>query len=331
MINEGKTYMMDLISVIVPVYNVESYLQKCLDSIIDQTYSNLEIIIIDDGSKDRSGEICDYYKNIDSRIKVVHKQNGGLSDARNIGIDISVGEYICFVDSDDYLEKNYVLKMYEKIKDKDIDICCCGKFIESENICKVVNSDSDFILDSVEALKYYLQKKEIDNSAVDKLYRKKMFDDVRFPAGMYYEDIGTIYKLFLKAKKIAHIDIPLYHYVMRKGSISHGVFSKKQLESLYMTREAVKCINQVYPELNEYLAAYYGLEMVTTIRQMYYYWGKKETVAKYSDIIQEYKNNFKSFIHSPYIPFFKKIMMWLIKFQMYRVVNLMIILFKKEF
>lgn len=321
---------MDVISVVVPVYNVEQYLSKCLDSIIAQTYSDLEIIVVDDGSTDDSNNICDFYKKQDSRIQVIHKENGGLSDARNVGIDIATGKYICFVDSDDYIEKDYVAQMYEQIRKYCADICCCGKIVECRGKKSVINSSSQFVVNSVDVFKYYLQKKEIDNSAVDKLYRRELFDNVRFPVGRCYEDIGTIYKIFLKANTIVHIDVPLYHYVVRSGSISHGHYSEKQMDSFYMTKEAVDYIGCVHPELKEYLNAYYGLELVTTIRRLYYYIGKKETERKYADIIEEYTNNFELFVFNPYIPFTKKIMMWLVRYRLCGIVNIMVRLLKRN-
>ena len=124
--------MNELISVIVPIYNVEKYLERCLDSIIKQTYKNLDIILVDDGSIDNSTKICDEYVKKDSRIKVIHKENGGLSDARNVGIDNSDGKYICFIDSDDYIELDMIENLYDGIVKNNANICCCGKLLEYE-------------------------------------------------------------------------------------------------------------------------------------------------------------------------------------------------------
>ncbi|MEE1035337.1 MAG: glycosyltransferase family 2 protein [Agathobacter sp.] len=296
---------MEKISVIVPVYNMENYLEKCLNSIVRQTYSDLEIIIIDDGSKDNSSIIYNKFKRQDSRILIIKKSNGGLSDARNFGIINSTGKYICFIDSDDYVEADYIEKMYNAIKKYNADICCCGKIIEKKGKKIYANVNSEFLVNSVDALKLYLQKKEIDNSAWDKLYKRDLFKDVEFPVGRYYEDIGTIYKLFIASNNIVHIKNPLYHYVIREESISHEKYSEKQLDSLYMTKTAVKDITMIYPQLTEYATAYYALELLTTLRRIYHSLGKKEIYTKYNSVFEEYCKNYKYFIYNRYIPFFK--------------------------
>ena len=313
--------MEEKISIIIPVYNTEKYLRKCLNSIINQTYFNIEILIIDDGSKDGSSVIYNEFKNKDDRIKVICKENGGLSDARNVGIAHATGVYICFVDSDDYVEEKYIEAMYYQIKKNSADICCCGKIIEYPNKKIYRNNKKDFITDSVEALKFYLQKKEIDNSAVDKLFKKELFDDIRFPVGKYYEDIGTIYKVITISKIIVHIKTPLYHYVMRSGSICHEQYSEKQLDSLYMTRQAIKYIDELYPQLIEYTNVYYALELITTIRQIYHYMGRKVLERDYKNIEDEYTNKYSEFIHNKYISFPKKIMMFLLRHHFYNIVD----------
>lgn len=316
--------MEEKISIIIPVYNTEKYLEKCLDSIIDQTYSNLEILIIDDGSNDGSSKIYNKFKMKDKRIKVIYKKNGGLSEARNVGIDHATGLYICFVDSDDYIENNYIQKMYYQLINHDADICCCGKVVEYPNKKIYKNTNRDLVVDSVEALKLYFQKIEIDNSAVDKLFKMELFKKIRFPVGRYFEDIGTIYKVFSISKTIVHIKDPLYHYVMRNGSICHEQYSEKQLDSLYMTKEAVKYINGIYPQLVEYTAAYYALELVTTIRQIYHCVGKKALNTDYKNIVEEYTDKYSDLIHNKYIPLFKKIMMFLLRCHFYAIVDVLV-------
>lgn len=314
--------MDDKVSVIVPVYNVEKYLEKCLISLVNQTYTNLEILIVDDGSEDGSADIYNKYKCIDQRIKIIYKENGGLSEARNIGIRSATGEYICCVDSDDYVENDYVEKMVQQIVYLNADICCCGKIIENGNKVKYINCEKNFVINSKEALKLYLLKNEIDNSSVDKICRKKLYDQIEFPVGKYYEDIGTIYKLILKANKVVHINNPLYHYVMREGSITHEEYSEKQLDSLYMTKEAIKNIENVYPDLHEYTVAYYALEIASTIRRLYQFYGARKMEDKYWNIIEEYQENYEEFIKNPYLPRGKKIMIYLLRYRFYRIVDI---------
>lgn len=212
----------ELISIIVPVYNVEKYLNKCVESILAQTYDNLEIILVDDGSPDNCGNICDKYAKKDSRIVVLHKTNGGLSDARNKGINIAKGKYIGFVDSDDYIEKDMFEILYNLCKENNADISMISyKEIENEII---INENSKytnkiFEYNNIEAIKELLKDEIVKNYAWNKLYKKELFDKIEYPINMAYEDVGTTYKLFEKAKKIIWYDIPKYNYIRRSTSI----------------------------------------------------------------------------------------------------------------
>ena len=215
-----------LISVIIPIYKVEEYIHKCIDSVISQTYTNLEIILVDDGSPDRCGEICDEYARVDNRIKVIHKENGGLSDARNVGIEFATGSYITLLDSDDWIENKYIEKLYELLKVKKADISVCN-FVKTynENISKV--EDKVFIheFSNIEALeeltgKYYLQMVV----AWGKLYKKELFENIRYPLGKTHEDEFTTHKLLYKASKIVFTTEPLLYYRQRKDSIMGAGF-----------------------------------------------------------------------------------------------------------
>ena len=209
-----------MISVIIPIYNVEKYLKKCIESIINQTYKNLEIILVDDGSTDNSPTICDEYKKKDKRIKVIHKKNGGLSDARNKGIDIATGDFISFVDSDDYIDLN----MYEKLVNEfnsDVDIVVFGRYVEFPNKT-LVTCPSDCIMNKENALISLASFKGFDMAAWDKIYKKSIISDLRFPFGKKNEDYFFTYKVFDKVKAIKTISQPFYHYVQRPDSISRS-------------------------------------------------------------------------------------------------------------
>lgn len=212
----------ELISIIVPIYNVEKYLNKCVESILKQTYDNLEIILVDDGSLDNCGNICDEYAKKDSRIIVLHKTNGGLSDARNKGINIAKGKYIGFVDSDDYIDNDMFEILYNLCKNNNADISMISyKEIENEII---INENSNytnkvFKYNNIEAIKELLKDEKIKNYAWNKLYKKELFDGIEYPIKMAYEDVGTTYKLFEKAKKVIWYDIPKYNYIRRDTSI----------------------------------------------------------------------------------------------------------------
>ncbi len=212
------------ISVIVPIYNVENYLNRCVDSILNSTYKNLEIILVDDGSTDNCSKICDDYLKKDSRIQVVHKKNGGLSDARNKGLDLATGEYISFIDSDDCINKNmlsYLMKILLK-NSCDIAVCDFSIFYDKfPNDVMLLNDSDDYkILSSKKALSLLLYGSESHGDyAWNKLYKKKLFDDIRYPVGKKMEDIGTTYKLYYKADRIVISNKKLYYYFQRNDSI----------------------------------------------------------------------------------------------------------------
>ena len=180
--------MNDLISVIVPVYDVERYLARCIDSILAQTYQNLEIFLVDDGSPDRCGEICDAYAEKDNRIQVIHKKNGGLSDARNAALDICTGEYISFVDSDDYVSDDFIETMHHAIKDYQAKLAVCGimKFDESGKISvDYAPSDTEKCVSGEEMVEMTIWRP----AAWNKLYHRSLFEGIRYPFGKLYEDL----------------------------------------------------------------------------------------------------------------------------------------------
>ncbi len=211
-----------LISIIVPIYQVELYLEKCIDSIINQTYKNLEIILIDDGSPDRCGAICDEYAGKDSRIRVIHQKNGGLSAARNAGLDIAKGDYIQFVDSDDWIEPEACETVLTIAEEQHADIVCfgfCWLLPTGETTLVSVNSSSE--IEEAAVIKQLICKKSvIRNFAWNKLFVRKLFDGVRFPVGRTYEDICVTYQLVHKADKIYATKAILYHYVLIRNRFS---------------------------------------------------------------------------------------------------------------
>lgn len=227
--------MNELVSVIVPVYNVEKYIKKCLNSIINQTYKNLEIILVDDGSPDNCPQICDEYAKKDSRIKVIHKANGGLSDARNAGVAASTGEYIGFVDSDDYIEPNMYERLYELINENNADISLCAVQKEDER----GNSISQFTTDIVGMFEdeEIFDKINLNNPyfiiACNRLYKKHIVQNTPFPVGFIHEDEFTTHRFFGLSKKVVCSNDRLYHYLERQGSIMGSGFSIKKMDAVY--------------------------------------------------------------------------------------------------
>jgi glycosyltransferase involved in cell wall biosynthesis len=231
-----------LISVIIPIYNVEQYLKTCIDSVLAQSYENLEIILVDDGSQDSCGAICDEYANLDSRIIVIHKKNGGLSDARNKGIDICHGEYISFIDSDDFVSKYFIELLYNAAEETNSDIASYSwpvNFVDGQEsnitFTEELKSPKIKVLDKKEALKQILYQK-IPNGAQHRLYKKKILKDIRFPYGYLFEDVATVYKTFILANKIVLVSERAYAYRVRPDSIVRMRFSEKKLVSIPISK-----------------------------------------------------------------------------------------------
>lgn len=246
-----------LISVVIPVYNVEKYLAKCVDSVINQTYSNLQIILVDDGSPDSCGSICDSYKEKDPRIVVIHKANGGLSDARNHGIRVARGEFISFVDSDDYLSPIFIESLHYANKKNNTRISAVpgGTDFYGEDDVSLVH-DRDELEGRMHAISATdCQKKllyqVIDTGAPFRLYAKEVIDPDMFPVGLYYEDLATVYKIIRKTDRVSIVDSRgLYAYRQRETSIIRQVYSPHKANSaIIISKQLYSDIRTWYPEL----------------------------------------------------------------------------------
>lgn len=244
------------ISIIIPVYNVEMYLDRCIESVINQTYRNLQIILVDDGSTDTSGRLCDSYADDDNRIRVIHKDNGGLSDARNVGIDVATGNYIMFVDSDDWIREDCVEILAKALQYSKKKISVCEYLKTNKWKISEVSKEID-VVDFVEewtieeAYRHLFLYKKIDNSACAKLYERSLFREIRFPVGKLYEDQFTIYKLFHVAQGIVYVDQKMYFYYNRPGSIQNENFTLRKMDELEAAKGCVNFIMDYYPQLSE--------------------------------------------------------------------------------
>lgn len=250
---------MSKISIIVPVYNVERYLSKCVDSILNQTFTDFELILIDDGSTDNSGKICDEYSEKDERIKVIHKENEGLSSARNAGIDIAVGKCLGFVDSDDYIEKDMYEILYRDICQDGVDIAICGFYNQYKDKCyedKYILEKC--VLDAEEAFKLALMSRGISLSAVNKLYRKEIFKGKKFPLGKTYEDAFLVPELIISSNKISYNPVAKYYYVHRANSITTNEFRPSDFSHpIEAYKKHLEFVRKEYPHLeNEALFRY---------------------------------------------------------------------------
>ncbi len=222
-----------LVSIIVPVYNIENYVRRCLDSLLRQKYKNIEIVVVDDGSTDASGEICDNYAKDDARIKVWHKKNGGLSSARNYGIRKARGDYVCLVDGDDYVKEDFVWLMAERMKEKNADIVVCG-YNKNVPMVKMISGREATV-------KLLIEQENMEVIAWNKMYRRYLFDKIEYPEGENYEDSLTTYKLLAEARGVVYVPESLYVYVERGGSITNTDQKEARLVAREKAaREAIK-------------------------------------------------------------------------------------------
>lgn len=290
--------MEELISVIVPIYNVQNYLPKCLDSIIEQTFQNLEIILVNDGSPDRCPELCEEYASRDKRIKVVHQANKGLSAARNTGVEIANGDFICFVDSDDYIHPQMYEILYKNAKKNDADISICNFLRVLENQNHNYNTDSYhsnkikesiFTCDSREALSnlYNSDLQWITLVAWNKLFKKELFNGIRFKVGKIHEDDFIMYHLLDEVNTVVYTTIPLYYYLQRNTSITGEKFNLKRLDKLEALEERIIYFKgKGYSELYDKAYEHYLSLLIT------FYYLLKRFCPEERDSYEDLRNKF---------------------------------------
>ncbi len=287
-----------LVSIIVPIYNVEKYLEKCINSILNQTYKNIEVILVNDGSKDNSGNICEIYAKNDNRIKVIHKENGGLSDARNYGIKASSGKYLCFVDSDDYISNNFVELLLKNLLITDSDICACNFYYVDEDNKIWKHRELEYkVYNKSEGIFDILTENQNTSIMVwNKLYKADLFkkNHILFDVGKIHEDTFIMYKLYDKSKKICLIENHLYYYLQRKGSIMSQKFNKRSfdmLTALDETREYFKNKKEYSVLIDCYTCIIY-LTLINRMIRFNYDGNEKEKIINY--LINEKTKYFKN-------------------------------------
>lgn len=261
---------MDLISVIVPIYKVESYLHRCVDSILEQTYQNLEIILVDDGSPDNCPSICDEYAEKDSRVKVIHKKNGGLSDARNAGMLVATGEYLMFVDSDDWLEKGAIILLYQLLVEYNAQIAIGGmqrvedqsNIILQSEFCGKKNIEN---MTKTQAMKAFFQN---GCAAWGRLYHRSVHSGIKFPVGEINEDEAIVLPLLARCSVIVHTNEIVYNYRYRAESITTSAFSPKKLAWYQHCLDNFRWIQQYYPELTAFAEKRLCSSILWTLREI---------------------------------------------------------------
>ena len=245
----------ELISIIVPIYDVEKYLNRCIVSILNQTYKNFELILVDDGSNDQCPKICDEWAKKDGRISVIHKKNGGLSDARNAGIKVAEGEYIAFVDSDDWVSEFYLEYLRKALIENDCDIVECEIIRVSENVSgeneSIKKYDKASIYETEKALEYLIADQRFHQYVWNKLYKRSVIQGILFEKGKTNEDEFWTYQIFGNAKRVGKIEIPLYYYLYRDTSIMGAKYSIKRLDALDAKLQRQKYIEEKYPRLGD--------------------------------------------------------------------------------
>lgn len=233
------------------VYNVEKYIAQCIESIINQSFNNLEIILVNDGSTDASGEICESYAEYDSRIKVIHQKNGGLSAARNTGILNSQSDYITFIDGDDYIHRQYVEHLFRALQQECADIACAGYWTVSDSGKKQKEhySSKRVILLGREQLRALLCDNLVSVTTWGKIYKKTLFEKIKFPQGKLHEDVFTTHLLLAKSNKCVVINEALYYYRQRNNSIVTQSFKLEHLDSVVGAKERADFIADYSPDL----------------------------------------------------------------------------------
>ena len=239
---------MPLISVIVPVYNVEKYLDACVESIVNQTYKELEIILVDDGSPDRCPEMCDEWAKKDSRIKVIHKENGGGAQARNVGLDVATGEYIAFVDSDDIIHQEMYSTLFSFLDRNNCDIVECSYTTVLPFESSLSNNLISFF-DKKNSLRENINGKHCVQLIWNKLYKRETIGDIRFTPGKLIDDEFFTYKVFGNSNKTAVIDSKLYYYRQQEDSVMHRAYSLKRLAAVEAKVECAEYVKDRFPEL----------------------------------------------------------------------------------
>lgn len=245
--------MQPKISIIVPVYKVEAYLRQCLDSILGQTYQNLQIILVDDGSPDGCSAICDEYGAKDGRIQVIHQPNGGVAAARNAGLSTATGDWIGWVDADDWIDPDMFSCLLEHALSAGADVCICGRYEELPGSTGFFGMAKPSLLNQKEAVKALLEARELDDALYDKLWKRQLFQGIRFPTGKTYEDLATVYRLLGKAERVLCLPEPKYHYRRRSGSIMGDVSLPNRMNHYDFAQQRYADLVARWPEFQELL------------------------------------------------------------------------------
>lgn len=278
--------MEKLLSVIIPIYNVEMYLDRCMESIVNQSYKNLEIIMVDDGSPDNCSSKCDEWAKKDRRIRVIHKSNGGLSDARNKGIEIAKGDYLAFVDSDDFIDNKMFSVLVEALERTKSQISTCGRYLyDNGKMNQAFVLPEEKVLSKKEALSELLSAGMINEASWDKIYCRDLFEGIEFPKGEINEDMPVMPYLIEKAERIVCTGLPLYYYCLNPNSITQSskLYSEKQRIVIKHIEFVTTYISEKYPEMSASVAEFQG-----RYSQVFFI-----IFTQHPELIKEYKKDYQ--------------------------------------
>lgn len=289
------------ITIVVPVYNVEKYVAKCIDSLLAQTFTDLEILLVNDGSTDGSAKICEEYARKDSRIKVIHQENQGLSAARNTGIEHASGKFLGFIDSDDYIDEDMYEVLYNQLQENQADISVCGIYNEYADVVRrACPTDEFMVVSQKEAMRLVLEANKISVNAVNKLYKKEIFQELRYPVGKLSEDAHVILEILLQAKTIVISTVPKYHYIHRGNSITTSPYKSGDLSVIEAYSKNKRIIEKYYPDLLEvaefrcFFSYFYVLDKMALSKEF-----KAKNERK--EVIKLVRNNIDKILHNHYV------------------------------
>ncbi|MDR3165390.1 MAG: glycosyltransferase [Synergistaceae bacterium] len=292
-----------LINLIVPIYNVEQYLSKCVDSILAQTYKNLRVILVDDGSPDGCPAMCDEYAQKDGRVMTIHRpnagqsaaRNSGLSDLLNCGLSVHKGDYVAFVDGDDYVAPDYIEFLYKLLRDSDADISQCGHYlVYSER--RMLDKDPNHVtmtLDKHQAIESLCYNGVYDVTAWNKLYKLSIFDAIRYPEGRIYEDTAICYLIAEKAKRFVVNMTPKYYYIQRYNSTANSVvFNERKYQFIQAGDEMADYITERYPDLAKAANVKRVFVRLSTLSQMVNSgYNDKQRVSEIKHVVAKYRRD----------------------------------------
>ncbi len=296
-----------MISIIVPVYNVEKYLGRCVDSILSQTFSDFELILVDDGSTDNSGRLCEEYAAKDKRIRVIHKENGGLSSARNAGIDVAAGKYLGFVDSDDYIDHDMYEYLSGIIEKENADLAICGYY---DCYCgRPIKKNEPYyaILNPTDALCAVFEGKISGASACNKLYKAEIFNNIRYPEGKTSEDAFVIVRLLMNTDRVVISSEQKYYYIHRSDSITTSRFTKTQFDVIEAYRINYDLVKTAYPELQQMAFGRLCWAYFITLDRMLLSKAEKEFSKEAEDIIAFLRENILNILRCRFLRWTRKL------------------------